>query len=116
MARQDSARDFIMVRIHSMPLDEFKILRFKKKDKKISKDKTALIKGLEITSKRMAETLNNVFSENKIRGYKSHPTAFFAQMISHESHHQGQILATVTKSDFELSKSFSFGLCTWNTK
>ena len=87
-----------------------------KLDKKISKDKTELIKGLEITSEKMAETLNNVFSENKIKGYKPHPTAFFAQMISHESHHRGQIMATITRNNFEISKSVNFGLWAWHTK
>lgn len=87
-----------------------------KLDKKISKDKNELIKGLEITAEKMGETLNNVFSENKIKGFKPNPTAFFAQMISHESHHRGQIMSTITRNGFKISKSVNFGLWSWHTK
>lgn len=87
-----------------------------KLDKKLSKDKNELIKGLKITSEKMAETLENVFSENTIKGYKPHPTAFFAQMISHESHHRGQIMATISTNNLDISKSVNFGLWTWHTK
>ena len=85
-------------------------------DKKIATDKKGLKTGLEITAEKMAETLDRIFSENKIKGFKPNPTAFFAQMISHESHHRGQIMATVTRNNFEINKSVNFGLWSWHTK
>ena len=87
-----------------------------KLDKKISTDKKKLKMGLEITSENMASTLERVFTENKIKGFKPNSTAFFAQMISHESHHRGQIMATVNRNNFEISKSVNFGLWSWHTK
>jgi len=87
-----------------------------KLDKKVAKDKNELLNGLEITSKKMGEVLSNIFSENKIKGFKPHPTAFFAQMISHESHHRGQIMSTITRNEFEINTSVNFGLWSWHTK
>ena len=87
-----------------------------KLDKKFSKHRIELITGLEITSEKMAQTLDNVFSKGEIKGFKPHPMSFFAQMISHESHHRGQIMATVTRNDFKISKSVNFGLWSWNNK
>ena len=87
-----------------------------KLDKNKSTDRVELKKGLEITSEKMDETLIKVFCENSIKGFKPHPTAFFAQMIAHEAHHRGQIMSTVTRNDFKISKSVNFGLWTWHTK
>lgn len=84
--------------------------------KKTAKDKEELKKGLQITAEKMAQTLNTLFSENKIKGFKPHPTAFFAQMIAHESHHRGQIMATITRNNFEISKSVNFCLWSWHTE
>jgi len=81
-----------------------------KLDKKKSIDKNELKIGLELSSQKMAETLTNLFAENPIKGYKPHPTAFFARMIAHESHHRGQIMSTITRNDFKISKSVNFGL------
>ncbi len=58
----------------------------------------------------------NLFSQNLIKGFKPHPTAFFAKMISHESHHRGQIMATITRNGFKINKSVNFGLWSWHTK
>jgi uncharacterized damage-inducible protein DinB len=87
---------------------------WKKIDLKLSKeksvDKNELKIGLELSSQKMAETLTNLFTENAAKGYKPHPTAFFARMIAHESHHRGQIMATISRNDFKISKSVNFKL------
>ena len=81
-----------------------------KLDKEKSVDMNELKIGLELSSQKMAETLTNLFTENAAKGYKPHPTAFFARMIAHESHHRGQIMATISRNDFKISKSVNFKL------
>ena len=78
--------------------------------KEKSVDKNELKIGLEISSEKMVETLINLFAENAAKGYKPHPTAFFARMIAHESHHRGQIMATISRNDFKINKSVNFNL------
>lgn len=62
----------------------------------------------------MSEVLQQLFKQESIAGYKPHPTAFFAQMIAHESHHRGQIMGIVTRNGFEIDKSVNYGLWNWN--
>ena len=88
-----------------------------KLDKRKSIDRSELRTGLELSSQKMVETLTNLFTENAIKDYKPHPTAFFARMIAHESHHRGQIMSTITRNDFKISKSVNFGLWSyWHNK
>ena len=85
-------------------------------DKKYAKDKLKLNRALLISSKKMSETLSQLLLQESIKGYKPHPTAFFAQMIAHESHHRGQIMTIVARNDLKISKSVNFGLWNWNNK
>ena len=85
-------------------------------DKKYSNNKQQLIDALQKSSQKMSNTLYELFQQESIKGYKPHPTAFFAQMIAHESHHRGQIMATITRNDIKIDKSINFGLWSWNNK
>ena len=85
-------------------------------DKKYRGDKEKLTNALNITGDRMMKTLESIFDAGKIRGYKPHPLAFYSQMISHESHHRGQIMMTITRNDLPISKTVNFGLWNWNNK
>ncbi len=85
-------------------------------DKKHANNKQQLIDALQKSSQKMSDTLYQLFQQESIKGYKPHPTAFFAQMIAHESHHRGQIMTTITRNDLQISKSVNFGLWSWNNK
>ncbi|MBN8652775.1 MAG: DinB family protein [Cytophagales bacterium] len=85
-----------------------------KLDKKLSNEAKDLVKALNKSSKKMSEALSKIFDQKSIAGYKPHPTAFFAQMIAHESHHRGQIMSIVTRNGFNINKSVNFGLWNWN--
>jgi len=85
-------------------------------DKKYANNKQQLIDALQKSSQKMSDTLYELFQQESIKGFKPHPTAFFAQMIAHESHHRGQIMATITRNDLKISKSVNFGLWSWNYK
>lgn len=85
-----------------------------KLDKKYAKNIQELTKALNKSSKKMSDLLRQLFEQESIAGYKPHPTAFFAQMIAHESHHRGQVMTIVTRNGFKIDKSVNFGLWNWN--
>ena len=85
-----------------------------KVDKRHSNDEKVLTTVLNQSSKAMHKTLTAVLTERQIKGYKPHPSAFFAQMIAHESHHRGQVLFTINRNGLEISRSVNFGLWNWN--
>lgn len=83
-------------------------------DKKYANEKRELFDALDKSSQKMSDVLQQLFEQGSIAGFKPHPTAFFAQMIAHESHHRGQIMAIVTRNGFEIDKSVNYGLWNWN--
>ena len=87
-----------------------------KLDKKFANNKQQIIDALQQSSLKMSDTLNMIFQEESIKGFKPHPMAFFAQMIAHESHHRGQIMLTIKRNDLNISKSVNFGLWSWGNK
>ncbi len=85
-------------------------------DKKYANNKEELLNAINLSSIKMRETLETIFDQEKIKGYKPHPIAFFSQMIAHESHHRGQIMTNVARNGMPISKSVNFGLWNWNDK
>lgn len=59
---------------------------------------------------------NGVANGGKIKGFKPHATAFVGYIISHESHHRGQIMLSLKQSGRKMSKSVGFGLWEWGTR
>ena len=76
-----------------------------KLDKKYAKDKSKLEEALQNSAQKMNQTLSKIFEQEEIKGYKPHPVAFFSQMIAHEAHHRGQIMAIASRNDLEMDKT-----------
>ena len=89
---------------------------------KLERGKTALSKKLladELTASSAAiETLLSQALEpgGKVKGFKPHPVAFLGYIISHESHHRGQIALSLKQAGHSLNKKASFGLWEWGTR
>jgi len=89
--------------------------------KKIEKDDAtnkSLLQQSLIDSGRAINLLlaKSIESDGKIKGFKPHVTAFFGYLVSHESHHRGQIALTVKQSNHPLSKKISFGIWEWGVR
>lgn len=52
----------------------------------------------------------------KMNGFKPHAMAFLGYLISHESHHRGQIFATLKHCGHPLDKKIAFGIWEWGVR
>lgn len=84
------------------------------KEKGISK--TQLKKSLTQSAKAIELLLDAGFKDGKIKGFKPHPTAFLGYLISHESHHRGQILLCLKQSGHPADKKISYGMWEWGSR
>jgi uncharacterized damage-inducible protein DinB len=84
-----------------------------------------LEKGHNLSKENLAESLTQSdaaitklieTSNSKIKGFKPHTTAFVGYIISHESHHRGQIMLSLKQSGRKMSKSINFGLWEWGVR
>jgi uncharacterized damage-inducible protein DinB len=55
-------------------------------------------------------------SGGKIKGFKPHAAAFLGYLISHESHHRGQIALSLKQSNHPLSRKVLFGIWEWGVR
>ena len=84
------------------------------KENKITKK---ILREALIKSGTAIETLLQQFvATGKIKGFKPHANAFIGYIISHESHHRGQIMLSLKQSGHPVDKKIQFGLWEWGTR
>jgi uncharacterized damage-inducible protein DinB len=59
---------------------------------------------------------NSLDADGKVKGFKPHATAFTGYMISHESHHRGQIVLLLKQSGHRLDNKILYGLWEWGVR
>jgi uncharacterized damage-inducible protein DinB len=80
-------------------------------------DKATLAAALETSGEAIAALLRkSVEAGGKVKGFKPHAAAFVGYLISHESHHRGQIGWTLKHSGHALDQKTAYGLWEWGTK
>ena len=52
----------------------------------------------------------------KVKGFKPHAAAFLGYLISHESHHRGQIVLTLKQAGEPVDKKVSYGIWEWGVR
>lgn len=77
-------------------------------------DKKVVRKSLIDSGKAIATLLAN--SGGKIKGFKPHAQAFLGYLISHESHHRGQIALSLKQAGKPLDKKAAYGLWEWGVR
>ena len=55
-------------------------------------------------------------ADGKVKGFKPHATAFLGYLISHESHHRGQIALTLKQAGKPLDKKIGYGMWEWGVR
>jgi uncharacterized damage-inducible protein DinB len=55
-------------------------------------------------------------SDGRIKGFKPNATAFLGYLISHESHHRGQVMLCLKQSGHPVDKKVQFGIWEWGTR
>lgn len=72
--------------------------------------------ALEKSGASVHTLLRQSLAGGKIKGFKPHPSAFLGYLISHESHHRGQILLSLKQSGHPVEKKVGFGIWEWGVR
>jgi uncharacterized damage-inducible protein DinB len=80
-------------------------------------DKKLLRKSLVDSGAAIGTLLSSsIETGGKIKGFRPHATAFLGYLISHESHHRGQIAVTLKQAGKPLDKKIGFGMWEWGVR
>jgi uncharacterized damage-inducible protein DinB len=78
--------------------------------------KAILDSDLKASGAAIEQLFNKAAINNKIKNFKPHPAAFLGYLISHESHHRGQIMLSLKQSGHPVDKKIQFGIWEWGTR
>jgi uncharacterized damage-inducible protein DinB len=79
--------------------------------------KARLASELEASGKAIAAMLRkSLAAGGKVKGFKPHAAAFVGYLISHESHHRGQIGWSLKGAGHALPQKIAYGLWEWGVR
>lgn len=87
-----------------------------KLEKGATLDHATLKAALEASAGAVEAMLARALEAGKVRGFRPHPAAFLGYLVSHESHHRGQIAVALKGSGHALGKKTAFGLWEWGVR
>ena len=86
-------------------------------EKELALDKKLLRKSLFDSGQAIRTLLNNsIASGGKVKGFKPHVGAFLGYLISHDSHHRGQILLSLKQAGHPIDKKTQYGIWEWGVR
>ncbi len=78
--------------------------------------KENLKEALILSENAVSQLFETAIPTGKIKGFKPHATAFLGYIISHESHHRGQIMLALKQSGHMVDQKTQYGLWEWGTR
>ncbi|HEX5725810.1 MAG TPA: DinB family protein [Longimicrobiaceae bacterium] len=75
-----------------------------------------LRRALEASGAAIEALLARAAGTGKVKGFKPHATAFLGYLISHESHHRGQIAVALKASGHPLERKVAYGIWEWGVR
>jgi uncharacterized damage-inducible protein DinB len=88
-----------------------------KLDTKVGSTREQLRSALTASGTAIESVLRKALTAGgKVKGFKPHATAFLGYLISHESHHRGQVGWALKHGGHPLSQKTAFGLWEWGVR
>lgn len=85
-------------------------------ESKAAPTKAELRAALDLSGQRVAEMLRQGIASGRIKGFKPHPAAFLAYLVSHESYHLGEAGMLAAQSGHPLDRKTAFGMWEWGSR
>ena len=80
-------------------------------------DKKLLGSSITKSAKAIRTLLEKALeSDGRVKNFKPHAAAFLAYLISHESHHRGQILLALKQSGHAIDRKIQYGIWEWGVR
>ena len=88
----------------------------KKIEKETAADKKLLRKSLVDSAKALNTFLTQSLAAGKVKNFKPGVAAFLGYVISHESHHRGQIVLSLKQAGHPVDKKVQYGIWEWGVR
>ena len=88
----------------------------KKIEKETAADKKLLRKSLVDSAKALNKFLTQSLAAGKVKNFKPGVAAFLGYVISHESHHRGQIVLSLKQAGHPVDKKIQYGIWEWGVR
>ena len=88
---------------------------------RIEKGETPELELLHASLRASAAAIENLLraavqSGGKVKGFKPHAAAFLGYLVSHESHHRGQVMLALKQAGRAVEKKVQYGLWEWGVR